>query len=307
MIVLKNIPFILFSIIICSHALAVEPRTKPDVQFEGEGEENAAKGDMQQAVDGQIYRIVPGVRVGQIGKYTTEADLRRIYGTDNVEDANIPIGEGFYEQGTILSPKDDTRKLEILWRDTEKRRLPKKILITGVKSKWVIFDEITLGTKLSELQRINGKPFVLTGFSWDYEGTVIDWKNGSLKNQLGDLQTPSNRKVLLRLIKNKAHIVSEEEYRSVQGDHPFSSSHPVMRKLNPGIFQIVVFFSEKLSKVDSDVQVEGNFHVTRQKFLRLLALPEPQLRHAREAIQLFKAKQDWLSLAIAYEAAAETM
>ena len=34
MIVLKNIHIILFSIIICSHALAVEPRTKLAVQVE---------------------------------------------------------------------------------------------------------------------------------------------------------------------------------------------------------------------------------------------------------------------------------
>ena len=36
MIVWKNIPIILFSIIICSHALAIEPRTKSAVQVEGE-------------------------------------------------------------------------------------------------------------------------------------------------------------------------------------------------------------------------------------------------------------------------------
>ncbi len=35
MTVLKSIPIILFSITICSHALAVEPRTKSDVQVEG--------------------------------------------------------------------------------------------------------------------------------------------------------------------------------------------------------------------------------------------------------------------------------
>jgi len=38
MIVSKNIPIILFSIIICGHALAVEPRTKPAVKVEGEAE-----------------------------------------------------------------------------------------------------------------------------------------------------------------------------------------------------------------------------------------------------------------------------
>ncbi|MHC4756510.1 MAG: SecDF P1 head subdomain-containing protein, partial [Planctomycetota bacterium] len=257
MIVLKNIAIILFSIIICSHALTVEPRTKPAVQVEGEGEENAAKGDMQQAVEGLIYRIVSGVRVGEITRETTEADLRRIYGTENVENANIPIGEGDYEPGTVLFPKDPTKKVEILWEDIEKRSQPKTVLIKGVKSEWQIFNGITLGTKLNELQRINGKPFVLTGFGWDYEGTVISWEKGNLKDQLGDLGLPDNRKVILRLVESNASIVSAKEYQSVLGDKPFSSSHPVMRKLNPGIYQIVAFFSEKLSRVDSDVQVEG--------------------------------------------------
>jgi hypothetical protein len=50
------------------------------------------------------FLIVPGVRVGAITKETAATDLGRIYGAQNVEDANIPLGEGFGELGTILFP-----------------------------------------------------------------------------------------------------------------------------------------------------------------------------------------------------------
>lgn len=36
------------------------------------------------------------------------------------------------------------------------------------------------GTSLKELQRLNGKPFRLFGFSWDYGGLVESWQKGRL-------------------------------------------------------------------------------------------------------------------------------
>jgi hypothetical protein len=54
MIVLKNIPIILFSIIICSHALAVEPGTKSDVPVEGESPDVEAKRMIE-------FRVLPNL------------------------------------------------------------------------------------------------------------------------------------------------------------------------------------------------------------------------------------------------------
>ncbi len=92
------------------------------------------------------------------------------------------------------------------------------------------------------------------------------------------------------------------DFRTARGTYLSTASE----RLRDRIIEDVKQWWQK-NKQQPAVQVERDFHVTRQKLLRLLALPEPQLRHAREAIQLFKVKQDWPSLAIAYEVAAETM
>lgn len=52
---------------------------------------------------------------------------------------------------------------------------------------------------------------------------------------------------------------------------------------------------------------KSNYPLLREDCLALLAVPEPQLRHANQAIKLFEGQQDWASLATAYETAAEIM
>ena len=39
---------------------------------------------------------------------------------------------------------------------------------------------MTLGTRLGRLTQLNGRPFTLSGFGWDYAGTVISWNGGRL-------------------------------------------------------------------------------------------------------------------------------
>ncbi len=200
---------------------------------------------MQEVIDSVFFRFNLVESFNIINKDTTESELRRIFGNENVINDDIPIGEGEYEPGTVIYPKDEMKKLEIVWGDLENKRFPKTASISGTKSKWQISNRVTLGTKLSELERYNGRPFVLTGFGYDYSGTIIDWKYGYLKNTLGDLKAPSNRRVLLRLGPTNIELYSQEEIRSVGGDRPFLSDNPIMRKINPQAYQIIVDFNEK--------------------------------------------------------------
>jgi hypothetical protein len=200
---------------------------------------------IQMISDKLAYSINPDeLCVGQIHRLTTKKELILHYGVKNIVDDNIPIGEGDEEPGTVVFPKDPARKLEILWYDPNNQSLPKAIFISGIKSKWHLENGITLGTTLLELEKLNGKPFVLTGFGWDYSGTIIEWKNGNLKKILGDLRPPENRKVLLRLGQNNENLVTKKESRSVGSDRPFSSGHPVMQKLNPAVYEIEIEFPE---------------------------------------------------------------
>jgi hypothetical protein len=88
---------------------------------------------------------------------------------------DIELGEGETERGTVLFPDDPTRRLEIVWKDPERKRRPKPIQISSGKSLWQTIRGISLGTTLQE-QR-NGRGFLLAGFAWDYSGTLQDWRH----------------------------------------------------------------------------------------------------------------------------------
>jgi hypothetical protein len=184
------------------------------------------------------YRIVPRVRVGAITPRTSEADLKRIYGRRNVRTTKVSIGEGEYEPGTVVYPNDPLKMIEIIWKDARRRRFPQRIQLTGERSVWTTRHGISLGTRLKELERINGKPFVLAGFGWDYAGTVVSWEGGKLAQEF----EKDGRVVLLRLSDQTNNGVSGEDASSVAGDRDFPSNNQVMQKINPQVYQIIVEF-----------------------------------------------------------------
>lgn len=184
------------------------------------------------------YHIVSRVRVGAITPQTSESDLKRIYGRKNVQNTKVSLGEGEYEPGTVVYPNDPTRSIEIVWKDARRKRFPERIQLTGEKSVWRTRHGISLGTRLKELERINGKPFVLLGFSWDYEGTVVSWEGGRLERDF----EKDGRVVLLRLSDQTAYEMLSEDADSVAGDRDFPSSNQAMQKINPKVYQIIVDF-----------------------------------------------------------------
>lgn len=184
------------------------------------------------------YQIIPRVRVGAITRTTSESELKRIYGRRNVQSTRVSIGEGEYEPGTVIYPHDAARRIEIIWKDAGRKRYPQRIQLTGERSIWKTREGISLGTRLKELERINGKPFTLLGFSWDYEGTVISWDGGRLEREFGK----DDRAVLLRLSPQTGHGASVEDEASVLGDNDFSSGNKVMQRINPKVYQLIVEF-----------------------------------------------------------------
>ena len=147
----------------------------------------------------------------------------------------MDVGEGETEPGTVVFPKDPQRTIEIRWKDPGKKTLPAFIQIEGDTSRWKTVHNISLGTTLKELERLNGRPFHLAGFGWDYSGTVSSWSKGSLAAELvGD-----HGYLTLRLGPPSNAQLPEDEQDQVLGDSDFSSSHPVMQKINPKVYQII--------------------------------------------------------------------
>jgi hypothetical protein len=175
-------------------------------------------------------------RNGAITASTTRRELVKRYGAANVRDQDVGIGEGETEPGTALFPQDSQRLIEILWRDPATKLSPKFLTIRGKASRWKTAHEISLGTSLKQLEQINGRPFVLSGFGWDYSGTVESWSNGVLAKEL-----EGNGRVLLRLDSDQPNV-TKSELEHVEGDRSFPSSDPVMQKINPRVYEIVWAF-----------------------------------------------------------------
>jgi len=88
-------------------------------------------------------------------------------------------------------------------------------------------DGIRLGSKLTEVEKLNGGPFVVTGFEWVLGGMMIDNPNGRLSKALTLHFSPMRELPAL-------------ERSQIMGDRRISSSHPPLRKSAPELFRLGV-------------------------------------------------------------------
>ena len=179
------------------------------------------------------YEIIPGLRVGKITRQTTRADLVAWYGEANVQEKNFEQ-EGLSMLVTHVRVDPHGEGLKIIWNELDGKKLPETIFIEGVA--WKTKEGIGLGTTLERLEELNGRPFILAGFGWDYSGTVYDFKGGRLE--------PLKSALTIRLHPGVEYqtVLSEKEYLTVVGDKEISSDNPIMRKLKPEIYQLIMRF-----------------------------------------------------------------
>jgi hypothetical protein len=197
------------------------------------GQPEKATGDARSTDTVPPWVILPGRPTSAVTTKTSEADLRQRYGAASVDSTRIHIGEGETMAGTVIFPADSLRRAEIVWQDSLNRRRPARLILRGKQSHWQVNQGISLGTSLEELERLNGRPFTLAGFGWDYAGVVTDWNGGRLDSALAGVK--------LYLDPGPAQSESSP-YSQVLGDRDYSSALPAMQQLNPRVSQIFVDF-----------------------------------------------------------------
>jgi RimJ/RimL family protein N-acetyltransferase len=111
----------------------------------------------------------------------TVVSLKEAFGTDQVGGAELYLGEGKTEAGTVLFAPILDEMIYIFWKDPPQQHSPRLLRINGRRSRWQTVQGITLGSNLQTLEHINGGPFTLTGFGWDQSGTVASWLGGVLE------------------------------------------------------------------------------------------------------------------------------
>src|SRR5438874_9457329 len=112
-----------------------------------------------------------------INNSTTTDDLMNKFGASQVLNGRVNVGEGETQPGVMVFPGDPKRRLAITWGQRTKA-LPMIVRISGKETTWTTFAGIGIGMTLKQIEKINGRPFILTGFGWDYDGAVKSWRSG---------------------------------------------------------------------------------------------------------------------------------
>jgi len=153
---------------------------------------------------------------GQFSAATTEAWLRRRFGDGNVRVADVPGGEGETSRGIVLFPDDPSRRAYLYFQDAQQLRSLSLVRVMDPGSRWRLENGIGIGTPLSALVAMNGKPIRFSGFDWDYGGGISDWKGGRLEPAGDEPQWP-----IVRLTHGDA-----PPHSYPMGDAVFSSDDP---------------------------------------------------------------------------------
>ncbi len=168
------------------------------------------------------------------------ASLAEHFGSTNVTSADIDVGEGQTEPGTVLFADSSDDRLDILWNDESAQRQPRRIVVrhpssSAPTSRWRTSGGLTLGIRLRKMEQLNRRPFRLLGFGWDYEGTVMSWAGGVF-----DADQPKACRVRARLTTGELleDPAQRRSYYQVAGEREFSSGHPAMQARDPFVYEL---------------------------------------------------------------------
>ncbi|MBX3704351.1 MAG: hypothetical protein KF822_11310 [Steroidobacteraceae bacterium] len=175
---------------------------------------------------------------GVLGPDITVTRLEEAFGAEQVRNAELYLGEGKTEAGTVLFAPVLDEMIQVFWKDPPQKHLPRFLRVNGRTSRWHTVQGITLGSDLQTLERINGRSFILKGFGWDYSGTVVSWLGGFLETAF------SPCRFVVRFIAEQKEPGPEWFlwYEQVIGDREFQSTYFAMQSLNPRIRAIELHY-----------------------------------------------------------------
>jgi hypothetical protein len=162
---------------------------------------------------------------GSFGRNASHASLMKAFGNNNVVYREIEGVQDKKTKASILYPADPKARLEFIWQDVRARRRPALIRAKD-QSAWAAANGIRIGTALADVEKMNGKPFKLSGFDWDYGGRVTDWRGGALAK-------PQPGGCTLGIEFVHPEDAPEESLTKVSGDREILSDHADMRAVEP--------------------------------------------------------------------------
>jgi len=170
---------------------------------------------------------------GVFGRDSSHAKLATAFQSRNVTFTQVDASPGGKTMASVLYAKDPKQRLEVWWSKPANRSDTHLIVING-QSEWIAPGELHLGLTLAELEKLNGKPFKLSGFDKDRVAALTDWNGGQLGGLTGGCKIGINLRADQKI---PAATVSE-----LPADHAFTSSDAALRAANPTVSEILIAY-----------------------------------------------------------------
>lgn len=185
---------------------------------------------------------------GNFTKDTTEATLKAAYGDKNVVFKTIDGPDGTQANATVVFPDDPARRVVVYWNDEKGRTKPAGFDIDAIVkddpagpfgvSGWATEQGISPGsTTIADVQKINGKAFLVSGFNWDYGGNALGFEGGALDK-------PGTGGCILSL----TFVPTGEVGPKAEGETQIKSDDPDVLKGKPVVSDVALSFPDEPPK-----------------------------------------------------------
>jgi hypothetical protein len=162
--------------------------------------------------------------------------LMQRYGQEAVIQDDLHTGvEDITYKGLVLLPHASDWRIEVSFTDETMGRVAGLILPNAAKTSHWNVAGVTIGSTLAEVQKVNGKRFLVNGFESDFGGFVTNWKGGTLGRPLS-----GGCRVTVRFGKD-----ADAPDGMAGDDVKIASDNAKLVKWGPVVTQIEVHFPEK--------------------------------------------------------------
>jgi hypothetical protein len=170
---------------------------------------------------------------GLFAKDSSHVKLAQFF-QKNADFGQVSGSGGSALNATILYPNNPKLRLEVLWQNEAARSDISVIVITG-QSQWKGPKGLRLGLALAALEKLNGKPFKLSGFDQPEGSAAIDWQSGALAQLPGDCNVG---------VKFAADRKATPDQRAAAAGAEFLSNDAAIRAVKPAIAEIIIGYSQ---------------------------------------------------------------
>ena len=175
---------------------------------------------------------------GPFAADSTEARLIETFGKDNVVTGDVPGPEGSTVLATTIFPNDPAKTIEFGWWDEEKHE---RVAYFTVPPGDTAPGGLRKGLTVKEVEALNGGPFQLYGFFWDYGGAAV-FDGGKLE-AAADACSVSVRFAV-------GEYPPDLNVDAISGDTQISSSEPLLEKVDARVDTVTVGYPDTTTAED---------------------------------------------------------